>query len=200
MGNYDEYLEKAMDLKDKAEVVAKDLKGKAIDAAGDLADKLGDRSNDRSGSVFDGAKEMVFGKVQDARAGKEIRQGLAELQALPELEGAILYSMELGSMVNYLNSLLLVIDDNRLDEESVLLKIREVMAKVEPAAMPEAAGGQSTVPQAGVQTEEAAPFGADIPAEEAVSQLSAEQQAIEKAKAITYSACVRALDALKSGE
>jgi hypothetical protein len=68
---------------------------------------------------------------------KEIRQGIAELEALPEFEGSILYNMELESMINYLKSLALSIEDKRLDDRSVEEEIRKVMDKALPDADPQ---------------------------------------------------------------
>ena len=90
----------------------------------------------------------------------------AELEALPEVEGSILYTMELQSMISSLKSLMLIVEDKRLDDASVAEEIKKVIVKVEPAGEP--------------QGEEA----------------SAEEQAIEKAKSITFNACIRALDSL----
>ena len=72
-------------------------------------------------------------------------------------------------MIRDLNGLLLIINDNRLDDASVTEEIMKVMDKVQPAA--------------------------DQQAEDA-SEKTAEQQATENAKAVTYSACERALKAL----
>ena len=115
-----------------------------------------------------GAKEKVQGVIQDIKASKEIKQGIAELEALPEFEGSIIYKMELEAMSNYLNSLLLVVNDSRLDDASVIEEIREVMGKVQPAAQPEEQPENS------------------------------EQQAIAKLNAIVYDSCERALAALST--
>ena len=44
---------------------------------------------------------------------EEIKQGIAELEALPEIEGSIIYTMEIQTLVNNLRALYLLIDDER---------------------------------------------------------------------------------------
>ena len=104
---------------------------------------------------------------------KEISIGIEELKAIPEVEGSILYTMEHESMINNLKSLMLFINDRRLDDASVEEEIRRVMEKVKPA---------------------------EIPAQDAeqieAHALSEEDQAIENARIIAYSACTRAIEAL----
>ena len=63
-------------------------------------------------------------------------------------------------------ALMLIVNDSRLDDSSVLEEVRKVAGKVQPSS--------------------------DIREDDA------EQQAIEKAKAISFSACIRVLDAFES--
>ena len=96
---------------------------KYLNSARNLAEDTGDK-----------AKNKFQGVLQDARAGKEIRQGIDQLENLPEFDGSIVYKMELEAAVNSLSSLLLIINDSRLDNESVAEEIRKVMNKVQPSA------------------------------------------------------------------
>ena len=144
MGKIEEYLGKARD-------VAEEAGGKAKEFAGDVAS---------------GAKEAVNEAFKDVKAAKELKQGITELEALPPLEGSLLYNMEFEATRNYLNGLALIIEDGRLDAASIEEEIRKVIVKVQPDAED----------QAGEPTEES--------------------QAIGKAKAIAFDACLRALDAL----
>ena len=96
---------------------------KYLNSARNLAEDTGDK-----------AKNKFQGVLQDARAGKEIRQGIDQLENLPEFDGSIVYKMELEAAVNSLSSLLLSINDSRLDNESVAEEIRKVMNKVQPSA------------------------------------------------------------------
>ena len=157
MGRYDDYLEKAKDMAESVVNKAKEMTGE------------GSKAREQASAIAFGAREKVNGLLQDARAVKEIRQGISELEALPEFEGSILYNMELETMIRDLNGLLLIINDNRLDDASVTEEIRKVMSKVQPDA--------------------------DQKAEESSQEGSAEKTATEKAKAATYSACERALEA-----
>ena len=143
---------------------------KYFDKARDLAEDAGGKAKNIAGDVVSEAKERVQGFMQGTRAGKEIKQGLAELESLPEIEGSILYTMELQSAFSYLRSLSFIIDDGRLDDASVVEEIRKVMDKVQPAA----------------DTQEA----------EAAEQpeVNEEQQAIDKVKSIVYNACAKALE------
>lgn len=164
MSRYDDYLEKA---KDMAEAVVN--KAREMTEEGSKARDLTHNAREQASAIAFGAREKVNGLLQDARAVKEIRQGISELEALPEFEGSILYNMELETMIRDLNGLLLIINDNRLDDASVTEEIRKVMNKVQPDA--------------------------DQKAEESSQEGSAEKTATEKAKAATYSACERALEA-----
>ncbi len=114
----------------------------------------------------DKAKEMVQGAIKDSRAGKELQAGIDALEALPAVEGSILYTMEFETIASYLRTLMLVVSDGRMDDDSVREEIKKVIEKVQPAA--------------------------------AVPEDDADQQAIEKAKAVAFDACLRALDALES--
>ena len=151
MSKIDEYLEKA---KDMAEDAGDMLKKKAEEA----------------GAFSFGAKEKVQGVVQgvmqDVKAANVLKQGIAELEALPEFEGSIVYRMDLDSIINDLKALVLVINDNRLDNASVAEEIKEVLAKVQPAEQP--AEGESP-------------------------ELTDEEKAINSVKTIAYKACTKAL-------
>ncbi len=180
MGKFDEYLERAKDIADDAKDGAKDVldefvsRAKEVAEEGSEARKIVESAKEKSAAIAFGAKEKVQEIIQDARAIKEIKQGIAELEALPEIEGSIIYTMEIQTLVNNLRALYLLIDDDRLDDETVAGEIRKTMVKV--------------VPDAEKQTEEP------------VQQKSAEEQAVENAKMIAYSACVKALDSLKKSE
>ena len=108
--------------------------------------------------------------IQDAKAIKEIKQGIAELEALPEIEGSIIYTMEIQTLVNNLRALYLLVDDKRLDDETVAGEIRKTMAKIQPSGELQAEGA---------------------------AQKTEEDLAIENAKNIAYGACVKALESLK---
>ena len=115
---------------------------------------------------IDKAKEMVQGAIKDSKAGKEIQAGLDALEALPAFEGSMLYTMEFETIATYLRTLMLVINDGRMDDDSVKEEVKKVIGKVQPASE--------------------------------VSPEDEEQQAIEKAKAVAFDACLRAMDALES--
>ncbi|MBQ6315305.1 MAG: hypothetical protein IJI11_06890 [Mogibacterium sp.] len=182
MGKIEEYLDRAKDLAEDAGDIAKKFAGEAVNKAKELTEdgskvrELAKDAKTQASAISLGAREKVQGFMQDARAGKEIKQGITELENLPELEGSILYTMELESMKNDLNSLLLIINDSRLDDASVVEEVKKVMAKAQPAA--------SAAPAA-----EAAP--SDIPQTD-------EDLAIHKVKVIAFSACTRALEALQA--
>ena len=173
MGKFDEYLEKVKDLAEDASDGAKIVFGDVVSKAKEVADegsearKIVQNAKEQSAAVAKGAKEKVQGMIQDAKAIKEIKQGIAELEALPEIDGSIIYTMEIQTLVNNLRALHLLIDDERLDEETVAGEIKKPMAKIQPS-------GES---QAEQKTEE--------------------ELAIENAKNIAFNACIRALDSLK---
>ena len=181
MGKLEEYIERAKDLAEDASDAAKTVAGEVMDRAKDLTEEkskvreLTQSAKEQAAAISFGAREKVQGIIGDAKAVKEISIGIEELQAMPEVEGSILYTMEHESMINNLKSLMLFISDRRLDDASVEEEIRRVMEKVAPAYMPA---------QEAEQTEAAA------------SEMSAEDQAIENAKIIAYSACTRAIEAL----
>lgn len=173
MGKIEEYLDRAKKLAEEAGEVAKNATEEAVGRAKDFMDEheqvkevVKNAKNQTASYAFD-AKEKVQGLIQDARAGKEIQQGITELEALEEVEGSILYTMELQTITNYLKSTYLIIRDKRLDDESVADEIKKVAEKVQPAG-------------------------------ESAEEMTEEQQAIEKAKAIAFDACIRALDSMKA--
>ncbi len=184
MGKLEEYLERAKDIAEEAGDVAKNFAGEAMSKAKELTEEnarvreLTQSAKEHASTISLGAREKVQGIVSDAKAVKELSIGLSELEAMPELEGSILYTMEHESMVNSLKSLILFINDRRLDDASVAEEIKEVMAKMQPANMPveaESAEGAEQTP---------------------APEMSEEDKAIEQGKTIAYSACVRAIEAL----
>ena len=174
MGKFDEYLDRAKDLAaeagDAAKTVADDVVSRAKDLAeeGSAARELAKSAKGQAVSIAEGAKEKVQGLMQDVRAVKDIGLGIAELEALPEVEGSILYTMELETVINSLKSLQLTIGDNRLDDRSVAEEIRKTMEKVKPDGSEQAPEGQA----------------------------SEEDLAINNAKTVAYNACARALESL----
>ena len=138
MGKIDEYLDRAKDLAaeagDAAKTVADDVVSRAKDLTeeGSAARELAKNAKGQAVSIAEGAKEKVQGLMQDVRAVKDIGLGIAELEALPEVEGSILYTMELETVTNSLKSLQLTIGDNRLDDRSVAEEIKKTMEKVRP--------------------------------------------------------------------
>ena len=172
MEKFEEYLDMAKDIAQDAGEIAKTVVGEVVSKARELTDdgrkvkELAQTAKDQAAAISLGVRKKMQGMMQDAKASKDIALGIAELEALPEIEGSILYTMELQSMISSLKSLMLIVEDKRLDDASVAEEIKKVIVKVEPAGEP--------------QGEEA----------------SAEEQAIEKAKSITFNACIRALDSL----
>ena len=176
MIKFDEFLEKAKDIAEDANEGARDLFGefksraKEVAEEGSEARKIVENAKDQTTTIAMGAKEKVQGILQDARAVKDIKQGIAELEALPDVEGSIIYSMEIQTLVNNLRALYLLINDERLDNETVAGEIKKTMVKLET-------GDGSLSP-------------------DSVQQKSEEDLAIENAKSIAYNACIRALDSL----
>ena len=176
MGKFNEFLERAKDIADDASEGARDVFGefksraKEVAEEGSEARKIVENAKDQTTTLAMGAKEKVQGMLQDARAVKDIKQGIAELEALPEVEGSIIYSMEIQTLVNNLRALYLLINDERLDNETVAGEIKKTMVKLET-------GDGSLSPDGGQQKSE-------------------EDLAIENAKSIAYNACIRALDSL----
>ena len=174
MGKFDEYLNRAKDLAaeagDAAKTVADDVVSRAKDLTeeGSAARELAKSAKGQAVSIAEGAKEKVQGLMQDVRAVKDIGLGIAEQEALPEVEGSILYTMELETVINSLKSLQLTIGDNRLDDRSVAEEIRKTMYKVKPDGSEQAPEGQS----------------------------SEEELAINNVKTIAYNACARALESI----
>lgn len=140
MDELNRVLYEVKDLAKDAGDAAKTLAGDAVDKAkklteeGGKARELAKSARQQTASLTNEVKEKVQGVLSDGRAVKEINQGIAQLEALPEVEGSILYTMELETTINYLNSLQLVISDNRVDSRSAEEEIRKVMEKVQPSA------------------------------------------------------------------
>ena len=111
MIKFDEFLEKAKDIAEDANEGARDLFGefksraKEVAEEGSEARKIVENAKDQTTTLAMGAKEKVQGMLQDARAVKDIKQGIAELEALPEVEGSRIYSMEIPTLVNKLRAL-----------------------------------------------------------------------------------------------
>ncbi len=143
MSKFSEYLDKVKDLAEDAGEVAKNAVGEVTDRAKDLADersKVRELMNDaktQTSAFTQSAKEKVQGIIKDAGAIKEIKQGISELEALPEIEGSIVYRMDLEALIFDLRSLSLFIEDKRLDDDSVAEEITKVMEKVKPEAVTE---------------------------------------------------------------
>lgn len=201
MGKIEEYLDRAKDLAEDAGDIAKKFAGEAVSKAKELTEdgskvrELAKDAKTQASAISLGAKEKVQGLMQDARAGKEIKQGITELENLPELEGSILYTMELESMKNDLNSLLLIINDSRLDDASVVEEVKKVMAKAQPAASVAANAAPAADPAQTMQASQERPVVTTVQSD--VSQTD-EDLAINKVKVIAFSACTRALEALQS--
>ena len=178
MGTFEDYLERAKDLAEDASEVAKKAAGEAAEKVKELTEEGGKaremvkNAKEESAALAFGAKKKVEGMIQDAKAIKELKQGVADLEALPEIEGSIIFTMEKETLVNSLRGLYLLIDDKRLDDATVEQEIRKVMVKVVPSET-----GDDTL-------------AADEPKSE-------EELAIANARNIAYSACLRALDSLK---
>lgn len=142
MSKFNEYLDRAKDLAEEAGEMAKNAAGEVVDRAKDLADERGkvkELMNDartQTSAFTQSAKEKVQGMMKDASAIKEIKQGIAELEALPEVEGSIVFRMDLEALIADLRSLYLFIEDKRLDDASVVEEIDKVMVKIKPAMEP----------------------------------------------------------------
>ena len=175
MGIFDQYFEKAKDLAEDARDGAKDVYDEVMSRAKEVAEegsdarKLVQSAKEQSAAAAKGAKEKVQGMIQDAKAIKEIKQGISELEALPEIDGSIIYTMEIQTLVNNLRALYLLVDDKRLDDETVASESKKTMVKVVP----------------------------DAEQAEGAAQKTEEDLAIENAKNIAYGACVKALESLK---
>ncbi len=170
MSDYNDYLKKAKDIADDAREGAMDVADEVMSKVRELTDdgrkvrELKKNAKEQASSLSLGVKEKVQGFFQDAGAAGEIKKGIAELEALPEFEGSILYSMEIQALISDLKRLDLIINDGRMDKDSVVEEIKRVVEKVQPAAEIEAG--------------------------------NLEQLSIEQAKAISFNACLRALDAI----
>ena len=171
MGDFDKYLEKAKDLAedaiDGAKILTEDVRSRAkeLTEEGSKARELVKNAKEQTAAASHNVVEKVQDVLQDRGAVREIKQGITQLEALPEIDGSIIYSMELQTALNYLRNLSLIISDSRMDVDSAVEEIKSVMDKVQPA----------------VDVEE---------------ELSDEDKAIENVKAIAYSTCTRALEAL----
>ena len=140
MGEFEKYMDEVRDLAEDAGEAAKNIAGEVISKAkklteeGSTARELAKNAKNQASSFSMGVTEKVQGMIQDTKAGKELKEGIAQLEALPEIEGSIMYSMELGTAINYLRSLMLIIEDKRMDTDSAVEEIRNVMVKVQPAS------------------------------------------------------------------
>lgn len=143
MDELDRMLYEAKELAEDAGDVAKTIAGDVVDRAkklteeGGKARELAKSAREQTASLSNEVKEKVQGVLSDGKAVKEIAQGIAQLEALPEIEGSILYTMELETAINYLKSLQLVISDNRMDSKTAAEEIRKVMDKVQPSSDPQ---------------------------------------------------------------
>ena len=170
MSDFEEYFDKAKDIAEDAAEGARDFAEEVASRVKEFTDDgrkvrdLKKNAKEQASSISLGVKEKVQGLLQDAGATGEIKKGIAELEALPEFEGSILYSMEIQALISDLKRLDMIINDNRMDKASVVEEIKRVVEKVQPAAEIEAG--------------------------------NLEQLSIEQAKAISFNACLRALDAI----
>ena len=143
MGTFEEYLDKAKDIAEDASEGARDLADEVMSKVKDLTDdgkkvrELKQNAKEHASSLTFGAKEKLQGLFQDAGACKEIKQGISELEALPEFEGSILYAMEVQALVSDLRRLDLIINDDRMDKDSVVEEIKRVIEKVQPSDEPQ---------------------------------------------------------------
>ena len=118
--NIDSYLKKAKYFAEDASEAIKDVADEVVSKAKELTEE-GSKARELAKSAKDQASASAFGVKE-------------KLQALPEVEGSIVYTMEVESMIRYLKSLSLVVEDQRVDKASAEEEIKEVIAKVEPAA------------------------------------------------------------------
>ena len=143
MGTFEEYLDKAKDIAEDASEGARDFADEVMSKVKDLTDdgkkvkELKQNAKEQASSLTLGAKEKLQGLFQDAGACKEIKQGISELEALPEFEGSILYAMEVQALVSDLRRLDLIINDDRMDKDSVVEEIKRVIEKVQPSDEPQ---------------------------------------------------------------
>ena len=139
MGTFEEYLDKAKDIAEDASEGAKDFADEVRSKVKELTDdgkkvrELKKNAKEQASSLTLGAKEKLQGFFAGAGAGREIKQGISELEALPEFEGSILYSMEIQALESDLKRLDLTISDDRMDKESVVEEIKKVIEKVQPS-------------------------------------------------------------------
>ena len=105
---------------------------KYFDKAKNMAGDAGDKAKSIAGDVVSEAKEKVQSIMLGSGAAREIRLGIEQLEALPEFDSSILYKMELEAAASYLRSLLYIIEDDRIDKDSVAEEVRKVLAKVQP--------------------------------------------------------------------
>ena len=173
MEKFEEYLDRAKDLAEDAGNMAKHIAGEAACKARELTEEgstvreLARNAKAQTAAVTLGAREKVNGILQDARIVKELKLAAAELETLPE-DGSIIYKMDREAIINDMNKLTLFVTDSRLDDASAAEEIRKVMDKVRPSEI----------------------------SEEELPQKTDEELAIEKAKAVAYAACAKALEVL----
>lgn len=143
MGTFEEYLDKAKDIAEDAADGARDFADEVTSRVRELTDdgkkvrELKQNAKEQASSLTLGAKEKLQGFFQDAGASKEIKQGISELEALPEFEGSILYAMEVQALASDLRRLDLIISDDRMDKDSVVEEIKRVIEKVQPSDEPQ---------------------------------------------------------------
>ena len=143
MGTFEDYLDKAKDIAEDAADGARDLADEVTSRVRELTDdgkkvrELKQNAKEHASSLSLGAKEKLQGLFQDAGACKEIKQGISELESLPEFEGSILYAMEVQALVSDLRRLDLIINDDRMDKDSVVEEIKRVIEKVQPSVEPQ---------------------------------------------------------------
>jgi len=155
MEKFEEYLNRAKDIAEDAGEAAKDVMGEVVSRAKELTEEgskareLVKNAKDQASAASLSVKEKIQEALQDSKAGKEFSPGIAELEALPEFEGSILYTMELQSLLSDLRRLDLIISDDRMDKASVEEEIKKVITKVQPASdVPEDDAEQQAIEKA----------------------------------------------------
>ena len=140
MGDFDKFLDEARNLAedavDGAKILAEEVtsKAKELTQEGSKAREIAKNAKGQASSLTQGAKEKLQGFLGGSGACKEIKQGISELEALPEFEGSIVYSMELQALVSDLKRLDVIISDDRMDTASIIEEIKSVIEKVQPSA------------------------------------------------------------------
>ena len=140
MGTFEEYLDKAKDIaedaSDGAKILAEEVSGKVRELTDDgkKVRDLKKNAKEQASSLAFGTKEKLQGIFREGGAGGELKQGISELEALPEFDGSILYAMEVQALISDLKRLDLIINDDRMDKDSIVQEIKGVIEKVQPSS------------------------------------------------------------------